>query len=201
VVETEIAARRRGGGEWRHDDAVAVAVLARPRTLEPSEADLVWAAAGLGVTWALDELLGGCHRCIWPDGVEVESDLPEVALGAVSSLGPGRIDHAAVVARLAPVEDVASRDEVIGALVSQLRSVAATLDEPAELLREYRRRCAWIGRRVAVRLLPTGSARGLATTVDATGALVLESPTGFQERIPIGSVGSVEAVDDRSGGY
>ena len=46
VAETEIAARRRGGIEWRTDDAVAVGVLARPEALDPGSGDVAWLAGG-----------------------------------------------------------------------------------------------------------------------------------------------------------
>lgn len=102
VAEAEISARLRGGALWRTSEALAAAVLARPAELEPSGADLAWLAASLGAARALDIAAGGEHRCEWPDGVLVGSGA-EVAVSAVSVLGPGRVDYAILIVRLGPI--------------------------------------------------------------------------------------------------
>jgi len=198
VVETEIAARRRGGVEWRHDDAVAVGVLARPAALEPDRADLGWLAAGVGAAEALDRLGGDGHRCRWPDGVD-RGPAPgaaglDVAITATSALGPGRVDHVALVVRLAPAASAGPIGAVSAALVDRLRAAARALDDPAALLDAYRNRCWLLGESVAVRLAPAGSARGRVVDIDQRGALVVESDTGFQQRIPVGSFDQAEIL-------
>ena len=45
-------------------------------------------------------------------------------------------------------------------------------------------------------LLPRGSTRGLARDVDPYGALLLESPTGLVEPVPIATLGRLELMDD-----
>ncbi|MHB1712107.1 MAG: biotin--[acetyl-CoA-carboxylase] ligase, partial [Acidimicrobiales bacterium] len=58
----------------------------------------------------------------------------------------------------------------------------------------YHRRCATIGSRVRATLLPRGEARGTAVEVDRGGRLVLRSPTGMTERIPVDTLGRISLV-------
>ena len=102
VAEAEISARLRGGALWRTSEALAAAVLARPAELDPSGVDLAWLAASLGAARALDIAAGGEHRCEWPDAVLAGSGA-EVAVSAVCTLGPGRVDYAILIVRLGPV--------------------------------------------------------------------------------------------------
>jgi biotin-(acetyl-CoA carboxylase) ligase len=189
TLGTEIAARCRGGVEWRAEEAVAVGVLARPTALEPDRVDLGWLAAGLGAAEALDWLRGGAHACRWPDRVEVDG--AEVVVTMVSALGPGRVDHIGLVARVAPALAVGRPVEVETALVSALRRVVGTLDRPDHLLDRYRRRCGTLGRVVNARLLPHGSVRGTALAVDERGSLVVESETGLRQSVPVPALDSL----------
>ena len=102
VAEAEISARLRGGALWRTSEALAAAVLARPAELDPSGMDLAWLAASLGAARALDIAAGGEHRCEWPDAVLAGSGA-EVAVSAVCTLGPGRVDYAILIVRLGPI--------------------------------------------------------------------------------------------------
>lgn len=102
VAEAEISARLRGGALWRTSEALAAAVLARPAELDPSGADLAWLAASLGAARALDIAAGGEHRCEWPDAVLAGLGV-EVAVSAVCTLGPGRVDYAILIVRLGPI--------------------------------------------------------------------------------------------------
>lgn len=195
IASTEIAGRVRGGLEWRHADAVSVGVLARPRALDPSEVELGWLVAGLGTAAALDRSTGEPHVCTWPDRVEpAAAGAPDGHRAAVSShgqLGPGRVDHIVLVARVAgPV------GEAVGdALVAGLRASARLLDEPASLVEQYRERCSTLGRRVSMTLLPRGSTRGLARDVARSGALLVESPTGLVEPIRIAALDRLDVLD------
>ncbi|NNE12555.1 MAG: hypothetical protein HKN41_09985 [Ilumatobacter sp.] len=197
IASTEIAGRIRGGVEWRHDESVAVGVLARPRALEPSEVELGWLAAGLGAAAALDQVTGGHSVCLWPDRVVgTATDDREHVDAVVSSaghLGPGRVDDVVLIARVAGLADVA--DGLGEALVAELRSSARLLDEPTGLVEQYRHRCATLGRRVSMTLLPHGTTRGLARDVSLEGALLVESPTGLTEPIPVATLGRLETLD------
>ncbi len=220
VVGAEISARLRGGALWRTPEALAASVLARPAGLDPSDADLAWLAAGLGAARALDALAGlehlcepavvadpGAgpaldalagpeHLCEWPDTVLIDPPgRAEVAVNAVCALGPGRVDYAILTVRLGPASAFAPA--VDEALVDELRTAARLLDQPGELVAAYRRRCATVGRTVAVALLPHGSARGTVRGIGADGKLEIESPTGLVERIGVSSLSSLRRLQDR----
>ena len=113
VAKAEISARLRGGALWRTSGALAAAVLARPVELEPSGMDLAWLAASLGAARALDIVAGGEHRCEWPDAVPVGSGA-EVAVSAICTLGPGRVDYAILIVRLGPADAFAQSVDEAG---------------------------------------------------------------------------------------
>ena len=199
IASTEIAGRLRGGVEWRREESVSVGVLARPRALEPSEVELGWLVASLGAASALDAVTGKRHTCVWPDRVVRDSTTPgddedaEVVVSSAAQLGPGRIDHIVLIARVAGLGDAA--DEAAAALVAELRATARLLDEPAALVEQYRERCSTLGQRVSMTLLPLGSVRGRARDVDHSGALLLESPTGLVEPVAVATLGRLEIID------
>lgn len=194
VAEAEISARLRGGALWRTSGALAAAVLARPAELEPSGMDLAWLAASLGAARALDTAAGGEHRCEWPDAVLAGSGA-EVAVSAICTLGPGRVDYAILIVRLGPADAfVPPVNE--GVLVGELRVAARLLDEPGELVDVYRRRCATVGCTAAVALLPHGAVRGRVRGISADGRLEVESPTGLVERIAVSSFSSLRRLED-----
>ncbi len=195
VADTEIAARRRGGIEWRTPDAVAVSVLARPETLDPSAVDLGWAAASLAAARALDACRDGRWSCLWPDLIECEpEDDLDVAVSSACTLGPGRVELAALTVRVGPVVPPEERSRITGELLAHLRDLASGLDDPASVLDAYRVRCSTLGQAVELRMLPHGSVRGLATDIDDTGRLVLESPTGLREPITVASINEVRLL-------
>lgn len=200
VVDTEISARLRGGVEWDQEDAVAVAVLARPEGLDFRHADLAWPAAGLAAAAALSEFSGDSYLCDWPDSArrdtaDATAAPPVVAATAFSHLGPGRVDYAVLVVRVAPVAAVGPRDGLIESLVRHARAGADLLDDPAELLQRYRSCCATLGHRVALSLAPSGVARGVAADIDAGGGLVVRSATGLVEAVAVTALRSLSLLD------
>ena len=197
VADTEIAARCRGGIEWRTPDAVAVSVLARPGDLDPAAADVGWAAASLAAAQALEDCRGGRRGCLWPDLITCEPDDDiDVAVGAACTLGPGRVEFTALTARVGPVVSPEARSHMADALLLHLRHLAMSLDDPAVILDEYRDRCSTIGRTVEVQVLPHGTMRGLAEDIDDTGRLVLASPTGLREQIAVASLNRVVLLQE-----
>lgn len=195
VAHTEIAARRRGGIEWRSPNAVAVSVLARPVTLASTSAEVSWLAASLAAARALDGYLGGHRSCLWPDALFHEAgDAIDVAVTASCTLGPGRVEYAALTIRVGPVDLPDRRAMLTQALLQQLRTYGPGLDEPSVVVDSYKADCATLGHAVEVRLLPHGSRRGLAEDVDESGRLVLSSPTGLRELIAVAEVSSVELL-------
>lgn len=197
IVDAEIAARLRGGHEWRHDDALAVGVLSRPAALEPTRADATWAAASLGAKNALDKLTVTPSQCSWPDRVNAPIDC-DVAVSAVTSLGPGQVDFAALVVRVAPVAALGPRDQVATALIEELRSCGMALNDPDELLDRYRTTCGLLNKDVAVKLTPRGEVRGQAIAIDETYSLVVESRTGLRQTINTSSAAAVCELEDSS---
>lgn len=195
VVDTEISARRRGGAEWRGEDAIAVSIVARPHALSPSASELGWGATGLAAARLLDELVGAGSDCLWPDRVEPGAGPPvELAITAAAALGPGRVDYAILTVRLGAVASLGHRDELAAELVGELRCAARALDEPAALLADYRQRCATIGRAVSVSLLPNGTIQGVATAIDDAFSLVVASPTGLEEAITVPAVRRIDEL-------
>lgn len=195
TVGSEIAARRRGGSHWsHHEDASAVAVIARPEHLDPGSTDLVWLAASLGTVVALDRLADRVHGCIWPDRVEGCGSV-DVAVSADSALGPGSIDHAILVARVAPASDLGGNAAVSEALLTGLRCAVALLDDPTALVATYMDRCDTIGSRVSASMIPRGSVRGLATGLSSTGGLMITSPTGLVETIGVAMIADLTVLD------
>ena len=197
VAGTEIAARSRGGIEWRTPDAVAVSVLARPEALDPSAVDVGWAATSLAAARGLDACRDGLRCCLWPDLIECEPDDDlEVAISFACTLGPGRVEFAALTVRVGPVVPPEERSRMTDALLASLRNLASELEDPASTLDAYRDRCSTLGRAVELRLLPHGSMRGQATDIDDSGRLVLASPTGLRERISVAALNDVTLLPD-----
>ena len=195
VADTEIAARRRGGVEWSTPDAVAVSVLARPVGLDPTSVDVAWAAASLATARALDECGQGQRSCLWPDLISCEPpDAVDVAITATCTLGPGRVELAVLTARVGPLASPAERTRTTDALLHHLRALAPDLDAPASILSSYRSRCSTLGQAVELHLLPHGTMRGLAEDIDDAGRLVLASPTGMHEQIPVAMFKSLRVL-------
>lgn len=195
VADTEIAARRRGGIEWRTPDAVAVSVLARPEAFDPSVVDIGWAAASLAAARALDACRDGHRSCLWPDLIECDpGDDLEVAISFACTLGPGRVELAALTVRVGPVVPPEERSRITDGLLVHLRELAAGLEDAGPVLDDYRGRCSTLGRAVELRLLPHGAVRGLATDIDDAGQLVLASPTGLRERFAVASLNEVRLL-------
>jgi len=196
AADTEIAARIRGGVEWKAADATAVAVLARPVTLEPSDRDLAWLAAGLAAARAHHRPGGPEAGCVWPDTVEVgPGDRARVVTGAVCTLASGRVDYAILVVRFRPTGSIDPPLDT-SALIKQLRLAAGMLDEPTRLVSAYNRRFTVIGRTVAVSLLPHGTTRGSVRGAAPDGRLEIESPTGLRERIAVSSFASLRLLEE-----
>jgi biotin-(acetyl-CoA carboxylase) ligase len=89
-----------------------------------------------------------------------------------------------------------------GRLSAVLEAVTAALDEAchgfddnaAGAAAAYEKRCALLGNRVKIRLLPKGETRGTARRVDRSARLELESPSGMVERITVDQLGALDVV-------
>jgi biotin-(acetyl-CoA carboxylase) ligase len=186
TAEQEIAARLRGGVEWRVSPATAVAMVVRP-SLPAERGDLVWIAGTLAAARAVAELRGEAATPWWPDRVAVDGRvLDDVAVGAHVHLGPGIVDHALLVVRVGR----ASAEE---AVIDAMTAVLPLLDEPEALLAELRAVEGW-RRQALVRLASRSESRGEIAGVDDTGGLELRSPSGMVERFAVVEVLTVEPI-------
>lgn len=192
VVEAEIAARARGGIDWRHDHAVSVGLLARPRNLDVGAAEAGWLAAGLAAARALDTVVGGHHSVAWPDAVAVADT--EVAVTANAALSAGRVDFVTLVVRTAPWPTKTERAALENALIAELRTAVPLLDRPADLAEMYCSRYALLNQPAQIDLLPHGTTRGVPTGISETGALIMTSPTGLEERLAVTAVRRVRPL-------
>lgn len=213
VVGHEVAGRDRGGTPWvtAPGTGLAASVVLRG-TYSRSAEDLLWPTGSLAILDALNAqqppVSSGRLLAAWPDTVVEVADGGGVAgppLGAVSvARGPGFLLPEWMVVsfhlRHGPTpanSGAGDRDEpatraaglvadLLGAFESGLEALTS---DPASLLASYHRRCTTIGRRVRATLLPVGEARGTAREVDRSGRLVLRSPTGMVERVPVDALG------------
>lgn len=203
VLDNEISGRLRGGEPWTLGGAegLMLAMVARP-DMDPMQEALLWLPASLAAADALTSITTTDHVVLWPDRV-AESAAAErrCAVNVLVQLGPGRVEHAIFAIRIdlrGMVQDQLDRmdvDSLIPSWVASARRYVDLLaDDPDALLTEYADRCAQMGERVRVELLPRGDARGRVAGVDRDGFLVLESPTGMLERVAPASLRSIEIV-------
>ncbi len=200
ILGREIAGRVRNDRPWTVLPALAASVVTRPH-LDLTQAEIAWMSASLAASEALGDLGIDESRCLWPD-VVVGADSEEVPLAVVtarSHLGPGVIAFCVLTVRfdLSRVAECVGRDvatELEEAIVRRLRQQAILLDDPREVCVRYTARCSTLGRAWQVNLLPKGYTRGVATTVDDRGSLVIESGTGMREVVTVDSLKDIVPV-------
>lgn len=216
VADAQTAGRGRAGRSWR--DAVVgpegpanLAITATVAAPE-SNAGLAPLATGLAVAgayraagaepalkWPNDVLLGGrkaagilLERHTLPDGPAV------LLIGCGLDLDWRDVersgDAAAWTSLAEAIDGEVDRAQVLVDLLEQLGSRLAQLPwRPEEVLAAYRPQCATIGRQVRVER-PGGQVLvGRASSIDASGRLLLESETG-REVVDVGDVFHIERV-------
>lgn len=129
----------------------------------------------------------------WPDQVRRGDRIA----GAVSVRPAGKLESATVISVVVPGAEP-PRTDLVGRLVE---AVEARLDgDPDEVLAAYRDRCATLGRRVRVRLLPLGPSAqapvGEASELDPDGALVVEVEDGEPITVAPDELGFLEDPDE-----
>lgn len=198
TVDHEISPRGRLGRLWpQSQERTAVLAMVWRPTLRAEEADLVWAAASLGLLGAARALLGGrTAGTWWPETVVDASERRIGELRAEVQLGPGRVSSAVITARLdlealPGVDRNAATTEMIGGLRNGIEHLNGGLDE---LRASYSRSCVLIGRRVTARMLPRGAVRGAVRGIDELGRLQLVSATGLVECVPVVSFDRIDIV-------
>ena len=200
VVEREVSPLGRLGRLWPTppEKTLSIAIVLRP-PLSVEDADATWLLAGVAASEGAEVASGRSTETWWPDRVVDKETGDEVANIKVEvQLGPGRVRSAVASIRV-DVEKLGLDDEGRSALLEGiLRSVdrhTEGLDEGSEgVAAAYEGRCALVGRRVKMRLLPKGETRGVARGVDRTGRLQLESTTGMVQRVAIDTLRELEAL-------
>lgn len=200
VVDREVTALGRIGKPWEAPpgSTLAFATVLRP-PVPPEDADVAWLVGGVAVIAGVEAVTGRSLSAWWPDAV-IDAESSDVVAGikVESQLGAGEVKSAVVTVRLdlaALGLDPGQRDGVLEAVVQAFDRAAADLDEgPEPAAAAYERRCALIGRRAKLSLLPKGETRGTVRHVDRGGRLQLESATGMVERISVDMLRNLQVV-------
>lgn len=176
--------RGRGGLEWHPEPgrSLAFSVVLRPELPAAREGWLYAVAVS-----ALADVTDGPIE--WPDAVPGHG-----AVGVHAELGPAAVDWAVI----SVLFDAAAPPRA-PLLARAVEALEARLAEPStRLLADYLRRCATIGRAVAARLVPLGPSgtlvSGVARTVLADGALVLEQEDGRRIAVRPQALGVLEPL-------
>ncbi len=200
VVDHEVRPSGLHGRLWNvpAPDSLACSVVLRP-TVSVEEADSAWLVAATAAADGAQAVSGMELATWWPDAVVVAGTRAQVAaVRAEVQLGPGRIRAVVLTLRfdLPGLGLEASRkEELLEAVVGAVDRASETLAEgPASAAAEYEKRCALLGQRVMIRLLPKGETRGTARHVNRAARLELESPSGLVEKIGVDQVGDLKVV-------
>jgi len=212
VADAQRAGRGRLGRVWHTapGTSLALSLLLRP----PAGATglgLLPLAAGLAVAEAL-EVVGARPSLKWPNdvllagrkvaGVLCETRKGLAVIGVGVNLGQTAAEFPAEIAAtatsLALVGVVAGREEVAAAFLNALEARWDRLPEEgaAPLLEAWRARADFWGRPVVARAAG-GEVRGVASGLDAEGALRLELPDGTEAVVRAGDL-ELEAGERRT---
>lgn len=197
VVDHEIGPRGLHGRLWSvaASSTLACAVTLRP-ALPAEEGDVAWLLGGIGAADGAAAVAARRVATWWPDlVVDGTTGEPVGAIKAEIQLGPGQVHFAVVSVRLdlGSLAMEARREELLEGVLHAFDDACARLAEGAEsVAARYTERCALLGRRVKIGLLPKGETRGIARSVDHWGRLELSSPTGMVEHVTIDTLGRLE---------
>lgn len=186
VAGYQASPRGRGGLEWHPEPgrSLAFSLVVRPEPILPAAREGWLYVAAVA---ALADL--GDGEIEWPDAVTGVG-----AVGVHVELHPLRVEWAIVSVLLEPA--LPPRGPLLARAVE---AIETRLAEPsARVLADYLRRCATIGRRVEARLVPMGPSgarvSGIARTVLADGALVLEQEDGRRLAVRPQGLGVLEPL-------
>jgi BirA family biotin operon repressor/biotin-[acetyl-CoA-carboxylase] ligase len=200
VVDHEIRASGLHGRIWNVPpaDSLACSIVLRP-TLSVEEADGAWLLAALAAAEAAQAVSGKELSTWWPDAVVDSANREQVsAVRAEVQLGPGRVKSVVITLRFDLPRlglDAGRKDElleaVVGAVDAASEELAAGVVGAAAA---YEKRCALLGNRVRIKLLPKGETRGVARRVDRGARLELEAPSGLIEKVTVDQVRELTIV-------
>lgn len=148
----------------------------------------------LTTSWALHGALAGPPTTLhWPDTVvDRLTEQRRAAFGVHAQLGPAGVDWLVISVVVERVE--APRGALLARLVAAVEDALCT---PAEqLLEDYRRCCATLGREVTALMIPVGpggpEVTGRAVDVNDDGALVLLTSRGSRVALRPQHLGRLE---------
>jgi BirA family biotin operon repressor/biotin-[acetyl-CoA-carboxylase] ligase len=208
VTDHQLAGRGRRGRSWFSQPGrlLQFSVLLRPQ-LAVERLGLITTALGLGVAEGIEQATGLAATTKWPNdvmiderklaGILVETHVGGSAIGvAVAGVGinvswradevpaeiAGRATSLLVASEKSGLGPLPRRTEILAVvLVSIEEAYRLATSDPGELLRRARSRSSVLGRRVTVRFGDGAMLEGIARTLAANGALVVETDEGVRE--------------------
>jgi biotin-(acetyl-CoA carboxylase) ligase len=199
VVDHEIRASGLHGRLWEvpATESLACSVVLRP-TVPVEDADSAWLVAALACAEGAQAVTGKDLSTWWPDSVVDSSREQVAAVRAEVQLGPGRVKSIVITLRFNLSKlglDPSQKDDLLEAVVHAVDAATEELSSGgAGAAAAYEKRCALLGNRVLIRLLPKGETRGTARRVDRGARLGLESASGLIERITVDQVRDMKVV-------
>jgi biotin-(acetyl-CoA carboxylase) ligase len=199
VVDHEIRASGLHGRLWDvpATESLACSVVLRP-AVPVEDADSAWLVAALACAEGAQAITGKEMSTWWPDSVVDASREQVAAVRAEVQLGPGRVKSIVITLRFNLPKlgvDPSRKDDLLEAVVHAVDAAADELSSGgAGAAAAYEKRCALLGNRVLIRLLPKGETRGTARRVDRGARLELESASGLVEKITVDQVRDMKVV-------
>jgi biotin-(acetyl-CoA carboxylase) ligase len=199
VVDHEIRASGLHGRLWEvpATESLACSVVLRP-TVPVEDADSAWLVAALACAEGGQAVSGKELSTWWPDSVVDASREQVAAVRAEVQLGPGRVKSIVITLRFNLPKlglDPSQKDDLLEAVVHAVDAATEELSSGgAGAAAAYEKRCALIGNRVLIRLLPKGETRGTAQRVDRGARLELQSASGLVEKITVDQVRDMKVV-------
>lgn len=202
VADLEVSPLGFRGRMWHapQEATLSCALVLRP-PVPAEEGDVAWLVGALCALEGAEATTGRQLATWWPnDVVDAATKEPVAGVKAEVQLGPGKVRSAVVslrfdLQRLGLGAD--GQDDLLEAVVASSDRLAEMLsgeEGTAGVAAAYGRRCALLGHRVKIRLLPKGEARGVVGSVDTTGRLVLSPDSEMAERVTIDMVRELQVV-------
>ena len=200
VVDHEIRPSGLHGRIWNiaQADSLACSMVLRP-TVPVEEADSAWMVAALAAAEGAQAVSGQELATWWPDAVVDTVNHEQVsAVRAEVQLGPGRVKSVVVTLRFDLPRlgiEPGRKDELLEAVVHAVDVACEGLSGGAAgAAAAYEKRCALLGNRVRIKLLPKGETRGMARGVDRGARLQLEAQSGLVEKVTVDQVRALEII-------
>lgn len=194
VVDHEIRPSGLHGRIWNivPADSLACSIVLRP-TLSVEEADSAWLVAALAAAEAAQSTSGKELSTWWPDAVIDTATRDQVsAVRCEVQLGPGRVKSVVITLRFDLPRlglGAGEKDRLLEAVVQEVDKASEELaNGVAGAAAAYEKRCALLGNRVRIQLLPKGETRGTARGVDRGARLELAAPSGLIEKVTVDQV-------------